>query len=153
MTLAATARSAAIGATLAFGACADTPEAGREIVWESDRAAPSSTAQSAAVAGPPGLDADGCREYTQTIRIDGEEQQAFGRACMQQDGSWRIHVPPQAPGAQPAARAVPVYYPYPAYYAPYYPPPFFFGSAFRFSDRHHHHHGHHHHGHRNGHRR
>ncbi len=156
MTLAATARSAAIGSMLALGACADTPEARDDIVWESDRVMSSGTAQTAAAAGPLGLDADGCREYTQTIRIGDEEHQAFGRACLQPDGSWRLHPPPQAPATQtippPSAWVVPVYpYPYPYYYAP----PVFFGSAFFFSDRHHHH-RHHHHGHRHfrhGHRR
>lgn len=158
MILAATARSAAIGSMLVLGACAERREVGREIVWETDRVVPSRAAQAAAgTSGPPGLDADGCREYTQTIRIGDEEQQAFGRACLQQDGSWRLHPPPQAPATQtippPSARVVPVYpYPYPYYYAP---PPFF-GSAFFFSHKHkhhHHHHRQHHHGHRHGHRR
>jgi len=29
-----------------------------------------------------------CREYTTTVRIDGNPQQAWGRACRQADGSW-----------------------------------------------------------------
>lgn len=29
-----------------------------------------------------------CREYTQTVVIAGEEQQAYGTACRQPDGSW-----------------------------------------------------------------
>jgi len=35
--------------------------------------------------------ADGrfCREYQQTIIIDGKEERGFGKACRQQDGSWR----------------------------------------------------------------
>lgn len=31
-----------------------------------------------------------CREYQQTILIGGEEQQAYGTACRQPDGSWKI---------------------------------------------------------------
>lgn len=31
-----------------------------------------------------------CREYTQTVMIGGEPQQAYGRACRQEDGSWKI---------------------------------------------------------------
>lgn len=36
--------------------------------------------------------ADGsyCREYRQTIVVNGKSQQAFGRACRQVDGSWQI---------------------------------------------------------------
>jgi surface antigen len=31
-----------------------------------------------------------CREYTQTVYIEGRSQQAFGTACRQPDGSWQI---------------------------------------------------------------
>ena len=31
-----------------------------------------------------------CREFTQTVRIGGKDQQAFGKACRQSDGSWKI---------------------------------------------------------------
>jgi predicted outer membrane repeat protein len=31
-----------------------------------------------------------CREYRETIDIDGERQQANGTACREPDGSWRI---------------------------------------------------------------
>ena len=31
-----------------------------------------------------------CREYTQTVYIGGEPQAAYGRACRQPDGSWKI---------------------------------------------------------------
>jgi len=31
-----------------------------------------------------------CREYQQTIIVGGQEQQAFGVACQQPDGSWQI---------------------------------------------------------------
>ncbi len=31
-----------------------------------------------------------CREYTQTVTIGGKEENAYGRACRQPDGSWEI---------------------------------------------------------------
>jgi surface antigen len=31
-----------------------------------------------------------CREYTQEVTIDGETERAYGTACRQPDGSWKI---------------------------------------------------------------
>ena len=31
-----------------------------------------------------------CREYQQTVTVDGETQKAYGTACRQPDGSWKI---------------------------------------------------------------
>lgn len=31
-----------------------------------------------------------CREYQQTVIIEGRQEQAYGKACRQPDGSWRI---------------------------------------------------------------
>jgi surface antigen len=31
-----------------------------------------------------------CREYRQTVWVGGEKQQAYGTACRQPDGSWKI---------------------------------------------------------------
>lgn len=31
-----------------------------------------------------------CREYTKKIIVDGKEEMAYGTACLQDDGSWRI---------------------------------------------------------------
>ncbi len=31
-----------------------------------------------------------CREYLQTVTIDGREERAYGTACRQPDGSWQI---------------------------------------------------------------
>jgi surface antigen len=31
-----------------------------------------------------------CRQYTQSIDIDGEQHQAYGTACREPDGSWKI---------------------------------------------------------------
>ncbi len=43
----------------------------------------------AAAARPP-YDTSFCREYTRQIIVDGEGQTAFGTACRQSDGTWRI---------------------------------------------------------------
>ncbi|MGH8121093.1 MAG: hypothetical protein ACRESK_10815 [Gammaproteobacteria bacterium] len=31
-----------------------------------------------------------CREYTKSIIVDGKEEMAYGTACLQEDGNWRI---------------------------------------------------------------
>ena len=31
-----------------------------------------------------------CREYTQTIKVGGENQKAYGTACRQPDGTWKM---------------------------------------------------------------
>jgi len=31
-----------------------------------------------------------CREFTKNIIIDGKKQNAYGTACLQEDGSWKI---------------------------------------------------------------
>lgn len=31
-----------------------------------------------------------CREYQQTVTIDGKEEKAYGTACRQPDGSWKV---------------------------------------------------------------
>jgi surface antigen len=31
-----------------------------------------------------------CREYQQTVTIDGKPQQSYGTACRQPDGSWKV---------------------------------------------------------------
>ncbi len=31
-----------------------------------------------------------CREYQQTVTIDGQQQRSYGTACRQPDGSWKI---------------------------------------------------------------
>jgi surface antigen len=35
-------------------------------------------------------DGEPCREYLQTVRIGGDERTAYGTACRQPDGSWKI---------------------------------------------------------------
>jgi surface antigen len=31
-----------------------------------------------------------CREYQQTVVVGGQEQQAYGKACRQPDGTWKV---------------------------------------------------------------
>jgi surface antigen len=31
-----------------------------------------------------------CREYQQTVTVDGQQNRAYGTACRQSDGSWKI---------------------------------------------------------------
>ncbi len=57
-------------------------------VYAPSRSAPPPPAP-AAQARPP-YDTSFCREYTRQIVIDGEEQTAYGTACRQSDGTWRI---------------------------------------------------------------
>lgn len=93
-----------------------------------------------------------CREYQQTVTINGEEQQAYGTACRQPDGSWKI-VPeePQVQGqvVQPRTetRYVPVYQDSYGYYPWYYWPRTSISFSYGYSSGHRHHdrHGHRHH--------
>jgi surface antigen len=70
-----------------------------------------------------------CREFITTIIIGGREEQGYGTACRQPDGSWEIvsDDPPGPPGppgptyAQPAQPAVPAPAPVREVYV--YPPP------------------------------
>ena len=100
-----------------------------------------------------------CREFQQEVRIGGQVQQAWGIACRQPDGSWRlqranprevavsrptyvapppvVYVPPPPPTVvyaypPPVYFPRPVYYPAPAYYYPrpvYYPRPYYSSSV------------------------
>lgn len=59
-----------------------------------------------------------CREFITTIIIGGREEQGYGTACRQPDGSWQIVGGAQQPSAAPPVNIV---YPPPAqyYYYPY----------------------------------
>jgi len=81
--------------------------------------------------------AQNCRAYDAQIMIGGQPQPAYGWACQQPDGSWRISQ--EAPGqpAQmyvvPAAPTYPPGYPYWAY-DPYWAPQLGIGGTFIFGD-------------------
>lgn len=55
-----------------------TPQS-RAVVVESDYMGP-----------PPPKRSRHCREFTQTVRIDGQVRESYGTACLRPDGSWQI---------------------------------------------------------------
>lgn len=95
-----------------------------------------------------------CREYQQTVTIGGQKQQAYGTACRQSDGSWRVVSPSTVytrVAAAPVYQAAPVYRPvvydaYPRTY-PYWWWPF---TTLHFSYVKHSGGGHRYYGHRHG---
>lgn len=46
----------------------------------------------AVLVAPPGgqVASTTCREYTKTVVVDGQAVRAYGRACLQPDGSWQL---------------------------------------------------------------
>ena len=61
---------------------------GQQIVWNN----PQSGNQGTITPTQEGRDSSGnaCREYQQTVTIGGKTERAYGRACKQADGSWKI---------------------------------------------------------------
>jgi hypothetical protein len=59
---------------------------GSSIVWND------ANASGAVSVLRDGHSSDGqyCREFLQTVTVGGRSEQAYGTACMQPDGSWRI---------------------------------------------------------------
>lgn len=96
-----------------------------------------------------------CREYVTTIIIGGEEQQGYGTACRQPDGTWQI-VSEGIPAEYQTVveknyYAYPYGYPdwynrYPYYAWDYYYPRIFFSFDIVHFSGHRHFHGHHFHG-------
>jgi surface antigen len=66
----------------------ETAPAGKPVVWQnpdsghSGTVTPTRTYQTA--------QGTYCREYTQTVTIDGKKENSYGTACRQPDGSWKI---------------------------------------------------------------
>jgi hypothetical protein len=81
-----------------------------------------------------------CRNYKATATIDGTERQIVGRACLQNDGSWRItEGPPAQPAEYGAVYEPPPYWVYPGYDPWFWGPPIGLSlGAFVFFDRDHH---------------
>lgn len=87
----------------------------------------------AVVAVPSPAAAPRCREFDTVVTIAGRPQQAFGTACLQPDGSWKVVQ--SMPGQSQRSYVV-----LPQTYRPYYPaytvdpwvvgPPLFLGGAF-----------------------
>lgn len=66
-----------------------------------------------------------CREFVSTIIIGGEQQQGYGTACRQPDGSWQLVSNPSTVQTPPPANQTHIYvtHPPPQYY--YYPADFY----------------------------
>jgi hypothetical protein len=117
---------------LAFGlaACSQAPEPPPVLA--------STLSSSATGSVDPVVETQNCREFTAPIRVGNVEQQGFGRACQQPDGTWRIAAPvvdAQASVPQHTTTYTTSYHPYPSYGYPYYgyphyQPSFGFGLGF-----------------------
>lgn len=70
----ATAQTAPVGETIEW----NNPESGNSGSYTPVREGTSKTSGSY------------CREYQQTVIVGGQEQSAYGTACQQPDGSWKI---------------------------------------------------------------
>ncbi len=66
----------------------ETAPSGQVVQWRN----PDSGHYGQVVPQPAYQNASGqyCREYQQTVTIDGRQQSAFGTACRQPDGSWKV---------------------------------------------------------------
>jgi len=73
----------------AFQGSLENNKTGSSYTWNnpdtghSGQTTPTRTIAATAGSGP-------CREFTTTVLVGGEEQQAYGTACRQNDGSWKI---------------------------------------------------------------
>jgi len=114
-------------AVLCLGACAYPAEPPPVVASTLDSG-------SIATVAPAGQPQQNCREYSFPIRIGGVEQQGYGQACQQADGTWQIVPPAGTQATATAAQTPTVYtaypYPYPSYGYPYYGPAFGFGFGF-----------------------
>ncbi|HEY0523390.1 MAG TPA: hypothetical protein VGD08_08370 [Stellaceae bacterium] len=148
----AAAFSGLVGCAAGPDPAAVTPVAGQTVMPLG--AGDTATATAAPAASAPGAAAPGvtstpeCREqrdYTTTVTIGGQPQEAHGTACLQADGTWRTIETAVAGGTQYTNTTV-YHYSYPYYpNYPWYGGPFFGGSAlFLFGGgggHHHHFHG------------
>jgi len=66
----------------------ETSQPGQALPWRNPQSGNSGTITPQA----PYQTADGtyCREFQQTIVVGGKSQNAYGKACRQEDGSWKI---------------------------------------------------------------
>jgi surface antigen len=67
-------------------ALAQTPS-GQQVAWRNP-----DTGNYGTITPQPAYQSNGtyCREFQQTITVGGQTQDAYGRACRQPDGSWKI---------------------------------------------------------------
>ncbi len=66
----------------------ETAQPGQSLPWKNAQTGNSGTVTPKAYY--KNADGDYCREYTQSIVVGGKKQHAFGTACRQPDGSWKI---------------------------------------------------------------
>lgn len=66
-----------------------------------------------------------CREYTQPVNVGGKQQEGYGTACMQPDGSWQIIKPVEGDSMAQGTVVEEEYFtlPQPALSPVYYPSP------------------------------
>lgn len=67
---------------------AETAPVGQQIVWSN----PESGNSGSVTPTREGQDAGGntCREYKSTVNVGGKAEEAYGTACRQPDGTWKI---------------------------------------------------------------
>lgn len=63
----------------------ETAEVGQTSTWSNPDSGNSGTYTPTSAA-----DEEECRDFESTVIIDGREERASGRACRQQDGTWKI---------------------------------------------------------------
>jgi surface antigen len=66
----------------------ETAPPGQAIAWRNPDSGHYGSVVPQAVYRAP--DGEYCREFQQTIVVGGQQQQGYGRACRQPDGSWKI---------------------------------------------------------------
>lgn len=62
---------------------------GQSIVWSNPESGHSGTITPVREGRIPST-GEYCREFQQTVQVGGQSQQAYGTACRQPDGSWRV---------------------------------------------------------------
>lgn len=66
----------------------ETSPSGQTVAWQNP-----DSGNSGSITPRPAVQRNSggyCREYQQTITVDGRSEQAYGTACRQPDGSWKI---------------------------------------------------------------
>ena len=66
---------------------ATTAPVGEKIIWDEGDASGYTVATKEGKSSTTGLV---CREYQQSITVGGKTEEAWGQACLQEDGSWKI---------------------------------------------------------------
>lgn len=83
-------RVAAAGIALACAGCVYVPG---PYYTEYPSPAPAATSSAPLASADRKALPSNCREFQQTVTIDGDDRQAFGTTCQQPDGTWRVMPP------------------------------------------------------------